>query len=137
MSVALYFVTHEGISSRMLQVACSIIQQQIVDNLDHTEIPMDANVETCTHQAIKDISQLDTNTGLIIITDIYGSTPSNIAQTLVETFHASLISGLNLPMLLRLLNYRNEKLPILINKAIEGGKDGIQQYHETSDGQNI
>ncbi len=127
MNVALYFITHEGIVSQLLKVACSIVRKP-VENIAYMEIPLDADVESYTRQSVKAISQLDTASGLIIITDIYGATPSNIAQTLTDEFQATLISGLNLPMLLRLLNYRNEKLPQLITKAMTGGKSGIQQY---------
>jgi len=127
MSVALYFVTHEGVASQLLKVACSIVRKP-VENIAYMEIPLDADVENYTRQSATAVSQLDTASGLIIVTDIYGATPSNIAQTLTDEFQATLISGLNLPMLLRLLNYRNEKLPQLITKAITGGKSGIQQY---------
>ncbi len=127
MNVALYFITHEGIVSQLLKVACSIVRKP-VENIAYMEIPLDADVESYTRQSVKAVLQLDTASGLIIITDIYGATPSNIAQTLTDEFQATLISGLNLPMLLRLLNYRNEKLPQLITKAITGGKSGIQQY---------
>ncbi len=127
MNVALYFITHEGIVSQLLKVACSIVRKP-VENIAYMEIPLDADVESYTRQSVKAVAQLDTASGLIIITDIYGATPSNIAQTLTDEFQATLISGLNLPMLLRLLNYRNEKLPQLITKAITGGKSGIQQH---------
>lgn len=127
MNVALYFITHEGIVSQLLKVACSIVRKP-VENIAYIEVPLDADIESYTRQSVKAVAQLDTASGLIIITDIYGATPSNIAQTLTDEFQATLISGLNLPMLLRLLNYRNEKLPQLITKAITGGKSGIQQH---------
>ncbi len=127
MSVALYFVTHEGIATSLLNIADAILRFP-VNNAAHLEILMDTDVETCTTTAIKAINQLELQPGLIIITDLYGSTPGNIAQKLAHTFQSNFISGINLPMLLRLLNYRNEPLHTLTEKAISGGRDGIQQH---------
>ena len=127
MSVALYLVTHEGIASQLLATAHAIIGQA-TDNMAYLEIPMDADSEEYSQQAINCIKDMDSHDGLILVTDIFGATPSNIAQTLATHFEATLISGLNLPMLLRLLNYRHEPLLMLTNRAIEGGRNGIQQH---------
>ena len=127
MTIALYLVTHDGIASSFVQTARAILQAP-VENLAYTEVPMDASVEGCIQQAGTALEALNKENGLIIITDIYGGTPGNIAQTLAQRFDANLVSGLNLPMLLRLLNYRNETLQALTEKAIDGGRHGIQQH---------
>ncbi len=127
MSVALFFVTHEGIASTLLTVAADILQKS-PDNVAFIEIKMDASVSSAIHEGCLSIDNLDTENGLIIITDIYGSTPSNIAQALADKFHSHFISGVNLPMLIRLLNYRKNDLDSLTQKALKGGIDGIQKH---------
>ena len=62
---------------------------------------------------------------MLILTDLYGSTPSNIANRLIDTHNASVISGANLPMLLRILNYPEMSLEALCDKAANGARDGI------------
>lgn len=126
-TVALYFVTHTGIASPLLKIASDILNKPL-DNIAHIEIEMDANVAQSIINASSSIEKLDTQKGLLICTDLYGSTPSNIAQKLTDRFSGNFISGLNLPMLLRLLNYRHHDISSLTEKALDGGRLGIQQH---------
>ncbi|MBE9560108.1 MAG: hypothetical protein IMF15_04925 [Proteobacteria bacterium] len=125
MSIALFFITHEGIASNLLTIGEAIIQKTN-NNLSYFEIPMDANNHLMIEGIEKKLDQLDIEDGLLFITDIYGSTPSNIAQQMAIKHHTDLISGVNLPMIIRLLNYRDENTGSLIQKALDGAKKGIQ-----------
>ncbi len=69
---------------------------------------------------------------LLVMTDVFGATPSNIAQKLVDGLHARLIAGVNLPMLLRTVNYRAEDLDMLVNRALAGGTQCIMQVTVTA-----
>ncbi|HRE32898.1 MAG TPA: hypothetical protein PLD88_13045, partial [Candidatus Berkiella sp.] len=72
------------------------------------------------------IRKLDSGSGVLVLTDMFGSTPSNIAQGLQnQGFCIRVLSGLNLPMLFRILNYPHLPLGPLAKKAVDGGKDGI------------
>jgi len=62
---------------------------------------------------------------VLVLTDLYGSTPSNIAQKLIAQRNVHVVSGLNLSMLIRILNYPQLPLLELSEKAVSGGKDGI------------
>ena len=126
MSTALYFITHEGIASNLITIGEAIIRKTI-NNLKYCEVPMDADIASTISGIEESIAQLDTDEGILFITDIYGSTPSNIAQLLADKYDSTLISGVNLPMVIRLLNYRREPEPTLIDKAIDGGVTGINQ----------
>lgn len=72
------------------------------------------------------IRSLDQGAGVLVMTDIFGATPSNIACKLLEDGRVEGVSGVNLPMLIRALNYR-DKMPLqaLIQKALSGGHDGV------------
>lgn len=74
---------------------------------------------------------LDQGDGVLILTDIYGATPSNIACRLMNPGKVEGIAGVNLPMLIRALTYRNEPLEAATAKALSGGCGGI--VHITSD----
>jgi mannose PTS system EIIA component len=70
---------------------------------------------------------LDQGQGVLILTDIFGATPSNIAARLLRTGKVEGIAGVNLPMLIRALTYRDEPLEAVIGKALSGGVEGVRR----------
>lgn len=62
---------------------------------------------------------------VLLFSDVVGATPCNVAQSLVQDGGARLIAGVNLPMLLRAVNYRDEDLPDLVERALSGGAQGM------------
>jgi mannose PTS system EIIA component len=125
MCTAIFLVTHKGIASNMLAVAEAIIKQK-TENFDYYEVAMDDSVLDTMKKIEARLSGLDCES-LIFITDIYGSTPSNIALQLAEKRDAHLVCGINLPMIIRLLNCREEDESGLIRKVLEGANNGIMQ----------
>jgi PTS system ascorbate-specific IIA component len=63
----------------------------------------------------------------LVLTDVFGATPCNVAQKVVDGIHAKLVAGVNLPMLLRTVNYRQESLDVLVARALSGGTQCIMQ----------
>lgn len=61
----------------------------------------------------------------LVLTDVFGATPCNVALKLVDGLHSKLIAGVNLPMLLRAMTYRHESLDILVSRAVAGGIQGV------------
>jgi len=80
------------------------------------------------------LRQLDTGEGVLILTDMLGATPSNIATRLLKPGRIEGLAGASLPMLIRALTYRDEPLPALVEKAMSGGLEGV--VHLTSDSRN-
>jgi PTS system mannose-specific IIA component len=70
--------------------------------------------------------------GVLVLTDIFGATPSNVAQKLVDGQTTRLITGVNLPMLLRSVSYRHEPLDALVSRAVIGGTQGVMQVAITA-----
>lgn len=68
----------------------------------------------------------------LLLTDVFGATPSNIAKQLTDGFHTRLLTGVNLPMLLRAVTYRHETLEILVQRALMGGSQGVMQVAVTA-----
>jgi PTS system mannose-specific IIA component len=64
---------------------------------------------------------------VLVLTDVFGATPCNVAQKLVDGTRSRLVSGINLPMLLRAVSYRNEPLDALVQRAVTGGTAGVMQ----------
>ena len=128
MSIALFFVTHQGIASSLLGIGEAIIKKPN-SNLAFVDVPMDADTNSIIDVTENKLKSLDLTDGILFITDIYGGTPSNIAQQLASNYDASLISGINLPMIIRLLNYRKETEQVLVQKALDGAHKGIQIHN--------
>jgi len=64
---------------------------------------------------------------VLVLADVFGATPCNVAQKLVDGVHSRLVAGVNLPMLLRAVTYRHEPLDVLVQRAIAGGTAGVMQ----------
>lgn len=68
----------------------------------------------------------------LVLCDIFGATPCNLArEALVDTKHV-LLTGLNLPMLLRAITYRNEAMEVLVERALVGGSQGLMKVAVTA-----
>ncbi|MBX3656297.1 MAG: PTS fructose transporter subunit IIA [Ramlibacter sp.] len=70
--------------------------------------------------------------GVLVLTDIFGATPCNVAQKLVDGVRSKLITGVNLPMVLRSVSYRHESLDTLVTRAVAGGTQGVMQVAITA-----
>jgi PTS system ascorbate-specific IIA component len=71
------------------------------------------------------IKELDDGDGVLILTDMYGGSPSNIAAKLVVPGRVEAVAGVSLPMLIRALTYRDKSLQVIVTKAVSGGCDGV------------
>jgi mannose PTS system EIIA component len=124
MTVGLLIITHDQIGDTLLRTAMRM--------LDGTPLPTktlpvmsDVDPEKLLTKAQQLVVELDSGGGVIVFTDMYGSTPSNIAYSLMKQGSIHVIAGINLPMLIRTLNYPALSLESLTMKAISGGKEGI------------
>lgn len=79
-------------------------------------------------QAQDMVVSLNQGHGVLVLADIYGATPCNIISRLVQPGKVEGIAGVNLPMLVRVLSYRNEPLQTVIEKAISGGVEGVIHF---------
>jgi len=82
---------------------------------------------TILPQAQDLVAHLDDGDGVLIMTDIYGATPGNLAARLLMPGRVEGVAGVNLPMLIRALNYRDQPFEVMIQKAISGGRDGVMR----------
>ena len=71
-------------------------------------------------------------TETLLLTDIFGATPSNVAKQLSDGLRSRLVAGVNLPMVLRAMTYRHEPLDLLVQRAVSGGTQGVMQVAVTA-----
>ncbi len=124
MTVGLLIITHQNIGKTLVEAAYSMLNSRPLEA--HTlEVGLDCNTDTLIDKALSLARQIDQGDGVLILSDVYGSTPSNIAMTLLQQPNMAAVSGINLPMLIRVFNYPDLPLPQLADKAKSGGRDGI------------
>jgi PTS system ascorbate-specific IIA component len=124
MNVGVLLVTHPGIASCLMNTARNMLGQCSLQT-GVLEVPLDAPLDTIQQQAMNLLDKLDQGDGVLLLSDLFGSTPCNIARSLAGRHHVQLVTGLSLPMLVRVLNYANLTLDELAQKAVSGGHDGI------------
>ena len=124
MKTGILILTHDQLAPALLNTAKTILKQEQLD-VDLLEAPADCDVDIVTADGIKKIQQLDQGQGVLILNDVYGATPFNIARSL-ESENTKVISGVNLCMLLRAINYQSLPLAELAEKAREGAVTGVR-----------
>lgn len=124
MSVGLLIITHEGIGGALLRTATHTLKSCPI-NAAVLEVPQDNRLESHQIRARRLLEQVNQGEGVLILTDLYGSTPGNIAGALHNGNNVITITGINLPMVMRVLNYSSLPLDELVKKALGGGRDCV------------
>lgn len=124
MSVSLLIVAHAPLGQAVLDAAVGTLGRNPL-NTGVLDVVRDVEPDIAMIQVQRLVEELDEGDGVLVLTDIYGSTPSNIACSLLQREHIRIVTGLNLPMLIRVMNYADLDLPALTDKAFSGGHDGI------------
>jgi PTS system mannose-specific IIA component len=122
--IGILLLTHFGLGETLIQCACHVLNKRPVQiqqlGVAAQDDPLDAL------PLARELLQLvDSGHGVLVLTDIYGATPSNVALKLLEPGRIEGIAGVNLPMLLRALNYRDRDMETLLARTVAGGRDGI------------
>lgn len=129
MTVGVLLVSHNNIGTELINTArqmlsCCPLPTKVL-SIATRDCP-----EAIRLELDEDIQNLDQGNGILILTDMFGSTPSNIACAVSDRDDIRVVSGLNLPMLIRVLNYPALDLDELEHKALSGGQEGVVRcYH--------
>jgi len=133
MSVHVLIISHHAIGNAIVSAATTTFGEQLPLPTSAVEIPPDCDPDKTTPKLIKMVEKVDQGDGVLILTDLYGSTPCNIAYEILKDHKVEVVTGLNLPMLLRVLNYPELSLVELGEKAQSGGHEGIITSEEIKD----
>ena len=116
-------ITHGPLGEAMLAGAAHVLGRK-PPNAAAINIEPGDQVEQRLAEARKLVKAIDDGSGVLVLTDIFGATPANIAGCLLDSAHVEGIAGVNLPMLVKALAYRHLPLGELTAKALEGGAQG-------------
>ncbi len=129
MSVGVLLLTHEAMGVALVAAARHVLGKLTLP-LDVIEVDSSADPDNTLTDAARHARVLDHGQGVLVLTDLYGATPCNVAQRLPGLgLNMHCVSGLNLPMLLRVLNYPEQSLDELAQTAASGGRGGILIDH--------
>jgi len=128
MTTGVLLVTHQGIGSTMLQVARQIMNTSL-DHVDYLEVGFDADTIELAQALENRLSRVEQGAGVLILSDLIGATPCNLASNPARQ-NTLVVTGLNLPMLIRVYNYRERPLQELARIAQEGAQNGIFQLSQ-------
>ena len=132
MSIGVLLVTHGKLGHFLLDTMRVMIGDDLPLAADVLEIRRVQAHEILIGQGRRMIERLDSGDGVLILTDAFGSTPSNIANR-ISGASAAVVAGVNLPMLVRIFNYPKLSLDEMIKNAVEGGQRGIVACARNSD----
>ena len=124
MSVGVVLVAHAGIGPALAGTARFVLGELPLP-LRVVVVSRDSRAEEVLETLQSVAAELDQGDGILILTDLYGATPTNVARRLDTGRPARIVTGVNLPMLLNVLNYPDRGLDALVEAALEGGRQGI------------
>ncbi|HET6604956.1 MAG TPA: PTS sugar transporter subunit IIA [Xanthomonadaceae bacterium] len=129
MSVGILLVTHEGLGPDLVRLA-----QRMLGHLplavECMQVPFDADLPSLLAEGSGALRRADGGDGVLILSDLYGASPSNLASRLAHLgTPVRRVSGLSLPMLLRVLNYAERPLEELVEIAASGARSGVVIDH--------
>jgi mannose PTS system EIIA component len=124
MAVGILLITHPGIGSALVEVAGRMLRQLPLKT-ETFELAFDADLDAALPQASAALRKVDGGDGVLILTDLYGASPSNLAARLARLGTPTRrVASLNLPMLLRVMNYAELPLDELPAIAAAGARNG-------------
>lgn len=126
MKVGILLITHNNIGQALLDTTVEIIGS-CPANVRTLSVTAESDKDKLIELVNENAREIDDGDGVLILTDLYGSTPSNIANAITLN-NSVVVTGVNLPMLIRVLNYHSLSLDELSQKAVTGGHDGVLSY---------
>jgi PTS system mannose-specific IIA component len=121
--IGVVIVTHGRLAQEFRAALEHVVGKQ--DHMDTISIGPDDNIDARRQELVASVAKVRADGGIVILTDMFGGTPSNLAISVMEETGAEVIAGINLPMLIKLASVRAE-LPLA--KAISAAKDAGRKY---------
>lgn len=124
--IGILIVAHDPVAGSFV-AAIRHVLGNVPAQLAWLDVANDAPPDDWLDGARRQVVLIDSGEGVLVCCDLCGATPCNIANQLNQPGKVHVLSGLNMPMLLRAINYRDSTLNDLTEKALAGGKNGVMQ----------
>jgi mannose PTS system EIIA component len=127
--IGILIIAHGDLGNSLIHCASHVMGKK-PPQLHCLAVSMHDDPNALLPQAQKMLAQLNTGDGVLVLSDMYGATPCNMVAKLLQPGAVEGVAGVNLPMLVRVLNYRDKNLKACVEKAISGGRDGVVHFTE-------
>lgn len=129
MGVGVLLVGHEGACAHYAPLVRRLLARETL-RIECFELAFDEPLDAALPKASAALRRADGGDGVLILSDVFGASPSNLAARLAQLgTPARRVAGFNLPMLLRICNYADQPLDELALTAVSGGKTGVVLDH--------
>ena len=122
--IGVLIVTHGEIGTALLASASQILGG-VQDQVKTLSVWRQDDPDDLVLRATEILEQIDAGDGVLVLTDIFGATPGNVVSRLLEDGRIEGVSGVSLPMLLRVLTSRNGSIAAAVKRALSGGSEGL------------
>lgn len=129
--IGILIISHGNLGDSLIHCANHVMGTKSQHLMD-LSISIQDDPDVVISKALELIRQLDCGNGVLVLSDICGATPCNVASRLVSPGRVECLAGVNLPMLVRALTYRNESLAVAVDKALTGGREGVMRIDPRS-----
>ena len=129
--IGILIIAHGGLGESLIHCVTHVLGKQ-PPQLAHFAVGTDDDPSDLLPQAQQAVNTLNTGSGVLILSDIYGASPCNLVTKLLAPGKVEGIAGVNLPMLVRVLNYRDKPIKVCLEKAVTGGRDGVVHFTKTT-----
>ena len=122
--IGILIVTHGDIGLSLLKSAAQILGKSF-NNTNCISVESNHEIHTYKKTINSELLKLNSGKGVLIMSDMYGATPTNILKDLVVANKIEVLTGINLPMLIQALTNRDSELKKLISDCLKCGKDSV------------
>jgi len=122
--IGVLIVAHGALGEALIHCASHVLGKRPL-RVRQVGVTVHDDPDTMLPQAAGLVRELDEGDGVLVLTDMVGATPSNIAARLAVPGRVEVVAGVSLPMLIRALTYRHEALAVAVDKAMSGAREGV------------
>jgi PTS system ascorbate-specific IIA component len=122
--IGVLIIAHEDFGASLIRCVCHVLGSR-PQQLEALAVGANDDPLDLLPRARELVKTLDDGDGVLVVSDLFGATPCNLACKLLKPGHVEVVAGASLPMLVRTLTYRNKGLETMVKKAVSGGCEGV------------
>ncbi len=121
--IGLVLVTHGNLALEFISAMQHVVGKQ--DNVEAVCIGPEDDMEMRRAEIIEKVNKVDSGKGVVLLTDMFGGTPSNLAISIMDRANVEILAGMNLPMLIKIASLRKDKT---MKETVEGAQEAGKKY---------
>ena len=121
--IGLVLVTHGNLALEFISAMQHVVGKQ--ENVEAVCIGPEDDMEMRRAEILDKVSKVDSGSGVVVLTDMFGGTPSNLAISIMDRANVEILAGMNLPMLIKIASLRKDKT---IKETVEGAQEAGKKY---------